>query len=77
MIGAYSDMGLKPLLAQRGISDAQARVCLADPVALKKIIALSQEGSSKYQIDHTPSFLINGKYTDVHDVTAIVSQFTN
>jgi protein-disulfide isomerase len=75
MIGAYTDMGLKQMVAQRGITDAQARACLADPSALNKIISLSQGGTEKYNLDHTPSFLINGKYVDAHSAAEITSKF--
>ncbi len=68
-LGAYADMGLSTFAKQRGITDAQAKVCLADKVALKKLLGMTDKAVGPLGLQGTPSFLINGKVaTDIHDL---------
>ncbi len=72
MIDAYTQLGLKPLAAQRGVSDASAKVCLSDKVALEKIIKMTEMSGTKYSIAGTPAFLINDKLMQQgHDLASI------
>jgi protein-disulfide isomerase len=72
MTDAYSQLGLKPLAAQRGISEAAAKACFADKTALQKIIAMTELSGSKYAIAGTPAFLIDDKLMPhAHDLASI------
>jgi protein-disulfide isomerase len=64
MQAAYIDMGLAPLMAKRGITNAQAKQCLSDNSTLNKLLALGEGATNKYNIKGTPSFLLNGKLVD-------------
>ena len=44
-----------------GLSEEKARKCMDDTQLLDGIIKARMEGNTKYGIDTTPSFLINGK----------------
>ena len=44
-----------------GLSEEKARKCMDDTQLLDGIIKTRMEGNTKYGIDTTPSFLINGK----------------
>ncbi len=72
MLGAYSDMQLDSMMSQRGVTNAASRICLSDKAALNKILALGQEASSKYAINGTPSFIINGKLAEVKPTAAAI-----
>ncbi|MXP28787.1 thioredoxin domain-containing protein [Porphyrobacter algicida] len=50
--------------AQRGISPAQAKQCLADVPAMEKLANDTQEQGDKFNINATPTFLINGQKLD-------------
>ncbi|HEV7233400.1 MAG TPA: thioredoxin domain-containing protein, partial [Sphingorhabdus sp.] len=63
MAGAYAELGLGPIMQQRGVTPAQAKVCLADQAALKTILDMTDAGSA-LGVRGTPSFLINGKLQD-------------
>ncbi|MEJ7926422.1 thioredoxin domain-containing protein [Sphingobium sp. AN641] len=59
-----SGVGLIDFAKQRGISENQARQCLADVPAAEKIAAGVQKATTDYQLSGTPSFLINGVLVD-------------
>ncbi len=44
-----------------GVSEAQFKACLADKELEARILSVALEGESKYNIESTPSFVINGK----------------
>jgi protein-disulfide isomerase len=68
-LGAYTDMGLSAFAKQRGITDSQAKICLADKVALKKVLDMTDKAVGPLGLQGTPSFLINGKVVaDIHDL---------
>jgi protein-disulfide isomerase len=72
MTDAYTQLGLKPLAAQRGISDAAAKTCFADKAALQKVIAMTELSGTKYAITGTPAFLVNDKLMPHgHDLASI------
>jgi protein-disulfide isomerase len=77
MVGAYVDMGLGTFMAKRAITDVQAKACLADNAALKKILAMTQLASSKYAINATPTFLVDDKVaSDAHNFATIQPYLT-
>ncbi len=55
--------GLFDFFAARGISEDQARTCLADFASLERLSKLS-EGYSAKGINQTPTFLLNGNKLD-------------
>jgi protein-disulfide isomerase len=72
MTDAYTQLGLKPLAAQRGISDAAAKTCFADKAALQKVIAMTELSGTKYAIAGTPAFLVNDKLlAGGHDLASL------
>ena len=62
MVSAYGEMKLGELMEQRGISDTKAKACLADKPVLARMLATSDAAGPTYNINATPSFVINGKY---------------
>jgi protein-disulfide isomerase len=56
--------GLIEYAQQRGISADQAKQCLADTAAAEKLAKGVEAANSQYQIQGTPSFLINGVLVD-------------
>lgn len=63
MTGVYSEIGLGPIMQQRGITPAQANICLADKAALKTVLDMTDAGSAA-GVTGTPSFMINGVLQD-------------
>jgi protein-disulfide isomerase len=60
----YAEIAQMPQLAARfGVKQERARQCLADPKALQRLLDIVQ-AASKIGVDHTPTFLVNGKVTD-------------
>ncbi len=67
MTGVYSEIGLGPIMQQRGINPAQAKTCLADKAALNTVLEMTDAGSAA-GVTGTPSFMINGVLQDhVHN----------
>jgi protein-disulfide isomerase len=67
MAGAYNELGLGPIMQQRGVTPAQAKACLADKAALQTIIDMTDAGAA-LGVQGTPSFMINGVLQDhVHN----------
>lgn len=55
--------GLTQLGGRFGVTPARAHQCLSDPKALKTLLGMT-EAANKAGVDHTPTFIINGKVTD-------------
>src|SRR4051812_28616632 len=55
--------GMAPMAARFGVTPARARQCLADPQGMKRLLDMTQAGMSA-GVEHTPTFLINGKMID-------------
>jgi protein-disulfide isomerase len=58
-------LGLVDFVKQRGIAEDQAKQCLADTATAEKLAKDVEAASQQYQINGTPSFLINGVLSDV------------
>jgi protein-disulfide isomerase len=72
LLGAYTDMKLRDFMAKRGITNAQAKICLSDKTALQKILDMTNEAGSKYGINATPTILVDDKVAeDAHDFASI------
>lgn len=54
-------LGYIDFLKQRGVPEAQARACLADPKLVKEISDITQAGSEKEGVTGTPTFILNGQ----------------
>lgn len=63
MTGVYNEIGLAPIMQQRGITPAQAKTCLADKAALKIVLDLTDSGAAA-GVTGTPTFMINGVLQD-------------
>lgn len=60
----YAELGgMAQIAARFGVSLPRARQCLADRTAVKRLLDMSQ-AASDHGIDHTPTFIINGKVSD-------------
>ena len=55
--------GMGQIAARFGVTPARAHQCLSDPKALERIISWTKVANDS-GIDHTPTFLINGKESD-------------
>ncbi|MGB5723018.1 MAG: thioredoxin domain-containing protein [Parasphingorhabdus sp.] len=54
-------LGLIAFFQQRGISEDQAKACLADTTAAEKLMGDTQKGAEEFNIEGTPTFLLNGQ----------------
>jgi protein-disulfide isomerase len=52
--------GLYALMGKRGFTPAQLDACIANPAAMKQILAMTDEAWNKVKIGGTPGFTING-----------------
>jgi protein-disulfide isomerase len=65
MFAAWADqLGYVDFVKQRGIPEAQARACLADPKQIDVVTKLTQRGNDE-GVTGTPTFFLNGKKLDV------------
>lgn len=71
MVGTFDEIGLAPIMQQRGITPAQAKTCLADKAAFNSIVKMTEAGSA-LGVRGTPSFLVNGVLQDhIHNVAEL------
>ncbi len=52
---------LQGLAKQAGLSEAASRACLNDEATLRRILQQRQDATEKFDINSTPSFVINGE----------------
>jgi protein-disulfide isomerase len=72
LIGSYTDMKLRDFTSKRGITDAQAKICLTDKSSLQKVLDMTSEAGSKYGISGTPTILVNDKVAEhAHDFASL------
>jgi protein-disulfide isomerase len=57
-------LGMVEFVKQRGLPEAKARQCLADPVTIKSIADVMADATTNRGVQGTPSFFINGKAVD-------------
>ena len=73
MIGTFDEIGLGPIMQQRGITPAQSKACLADKAAFNAVVSMTEAGSA-LGVRGTPSFLINGVLQDhVHSAAELAA----
>jgi protein-disulfide isomerase len=70
MQGAYSELGLNTIMQARGVTAAQAKLCLADSKALDQVLGMTEEAGKK-GVTGTPSFTVNGKLVDGHNLASL------
>lgn len=68
---AAEQLGYLEFFAQRGISEDQARQCLADTAAIEKAAAETQKYSAEYKIQGTPTFQLNGQTVEASTWAAL------
>ncbi|QPQ54814.1 thioredoxin domain-containing protein [Allosphingosinicella flava] len=56
--------GLAPIAAKHGVTAAKAKTCLTDRARLETLLTLRQKAIETYNLEYTPTFLINGKKVD-------------
>ena len=57
--------GLDAFAAMRGLPRAQIDRCLADQAAATKLVSMNSDAVSRYEINSTPSFLLNGEVVEL------------
>ena len=58
------ELGLIDFFKQRGVSEDQAKACLADTKMAQALMDSTEKAVSELQIEGTPTFLINGSKVD-------------
>ena len=59
--------GFDKMAAQAGIPAAKLRQCLTDKKAMDRLVFMRQQAMNAHGLHGTPTFLLNGKMTEVHD----------
>lgn len=77
MQAAYAELGFDKIMAQRGVTPAQGKACLADKVAFDAILAMTREATQTLKINSTPTLLVNGKVIEGHDFATLQQQIPN
>jgi protein-disulfide isomerase len=62
--GADAQGGLMQMARILGLSEAQAKACMASTAHDAQINKTAQDGSARYAIDHTPTFIIDWRKAD-------------
>ena len=71
MVGTFDEIGLGPIMQQRGITPAQAKTCLANKLAFKAVIGMTESGDA-LGVRGTPAFLVNGVLQDhIHNAAEL------
>jgi protein-disulfide isomerase len=65
--GLAQVVGLDSFAAQRGIPSAKAQACLLDAKAQQALVDIRSAGTSKYNIQGTPTFILNGDVVEGAD----------
>jgi len=56
--------GVDEIFRRRGMSVGRIDACLSDQAGLDALLATTQRGSSQFQVQGTPTFLLNGRKLD-------------
>jgi protein-disulfide isomerase len=63
-----NELGYLSFVGQRGVPEAKGKACLADSKAIDTLVKRMQDGTKRYNITGTPSFIVNGTpASDVYD----------
>lgn len=72
MSGIYDEMKLGEWMQQRGIGEDQAKKCLSNAPALNNLLTISSAAGPTYNIQATPSFIVNEKLAaGAHDYNSL------
>ena len=71
---AAQAMGVIEFFKERGISEDQANACLADKGKIQELIELTEKGNSKYNVEGTPTFYLNGVKIDYSGWASVKSK---
>jgi protein-disulfide isomerase len=63
--------GFDEMAAQAGIPAAKLKQCLTDKKAMEQLVSMRQQAMNKHGLHGTPTFLLNGKMTEVHNWSAL------
>jgi protein-disulfide isomerase len=61
-----SDAGFYDMMEGRGYSRVQVDACINDSKKADALLKQSQDDGERFNVDSTPSFVVNGKTLDVH-----------
>jgi protein-disulfide isomerase len=56
--------GLQSWAAQRGLPSAKTSQCLASQAEAERLVQMTSDASSQYEVTGTPTFLLNGELAD-------------
>ena len=65
-VGYAEQAGFLEFFAQRGISEDQARQCLADVPAMEDLADTAQAQVAEFELTGTPTFMLNGNKVDAN-----------
>ena len=71
MLGAHTELGLDKVMLARGLTNAQSKACLTDAKALDTVLKMTDEAVGPLGIKGTPTFMVNDKIVDAHDLEAL------
>jgi protein-disulfide isomerase len=71
MLGAYTELGLDKIMAQRGVTAAQGKACIANKATFDTVIAMTDEATDVLNINSTPMLMINGQIVEGHDFATL------
>jgi protein-disulfide isomerase len=77
MQAAYTELGFDKIMAQRGITAAQGKACLADKASFDAIIAMTEEATQSLKINSTPTLMVNGKIIQGHEFADLKQHISN
>jgi len=64
--------GLDRFFAMRGVPSGRAHQCLADKAAQQKVAAIRAAAIEKFNVEGTPTFIVNGEKADnAHDFATL------
>jgi protein-disulfide isomerase len=64
--------GFPAFAAMRGVPKAKTEACLADPAAATQLVSMNSDAVSNFNIQGTPTFVINGKTVENANTWATV-----
>jgi protein-disulfide isomerase len=72
---AYADVAaLDDFAAMRGVPRAKIAQCLADQQAASKLVQMNSDAMSQYEINSTPSFLLDGEVVELDNSATVWQQ---
>jgi protein-disulfide isomerase len=77
MLGAHTELGLDKVMLARGVTKAQSKACLTDANALDAVLKMTDEAVGPLGIKGTPTFMVNDKIVDAHDLMSLKPLLTS